>query len=313
MYSDSHQFRIPTEIPKIRIDKWLCVTLGDTSRTEIQQWIRSGNVTVNGKTTTPGTLLSPGMEIVVTPPHREEGKAPQPEDRPLDILFEDEHLVAINKPSGQVVHPAPGHPGNTLVNALLHRYPELSGVGPPERPGVVHRLDADTSGVILFARSSISLGQLQEQFRNRTTQKTYLCVCRGIPNPISQTVRTPIGRHPVHRQKRHVNGIGAREALTTFSMRRGYAHGEASELEVQIETGRTHQIRVHLSSLDHPILGDPVYGGRRTTLPTPWPAPPRLMLHAAAIRFTHPDTGTEIQVTAPPPPAYITYLELLSH
>jgi 23S rRNA pseudouridine1911/1915/1917 synthase len=195
---------------------------------------------------------------------------------------------------------------------MLHHYPDVAEAGPADRPGVVHRLDADTSGVLIFARTLQDLEHLQRQFRERTTGKTYRCVCRGIPNPVTQEVETPIGRHPVHRQKRAVNGSGAKEAFTAFRMLRGLAQGTAAELEVTIRTGRTHQIRVHLDSIGHPVLGDPMYGGRRTTLPPPWPVPPRLLLHAASLRFTHPRTGEAVQVDAPLPKDYLTYCEQLS-
>jgi 23S rRNA pseudouridine1911/1915/1917 synthase len=309
----SHTYPVPDPAPKMRIDQWLQRMLDGPSRTEIQKWIRSGIVTADGNRVTPGVRITPGMTISIAADRPEKPCGLQPADLPLDILLEDEACVVVNKPTGQVVHPAPGHPDNTVLNAMLHHFPDMIAAGPSDRPGVVHRLDAGTSGVLLFARTTQDLENLQQQFRERTTGKRYLTVCRGIPNPVRGEVHTPIGRHPVHRQKRAVNGTGAREARSLYRMIRGLAHGQAAELEVDIKTGRTHQIRVHLDSIQHPVLGDPIYGGRRTTLPPPCPAPPRLMLHAAQLTFMHPRTGRSISLEAPPPFDYLAYCEQLSN
>lgn len=305
-------FSVPADTPKVRLDLWLHRTMNGPSRTGIQKWIRSGRVTIDGNPATPGARVSPGLTISVLAEETPEETLPRPADLPLEILMEDPGFVVINKRAGQVVHPAPGHRGDTVLNAMLHHYPDMNEAGPADRPGVVHRLDADTSGVLIFARTPADLDHLQHQFRERTTGKTYRCICRGIPNPVTQEIKAPIGRHPVHRQKRAVNGSAAKDAFTSFRMLRGLARGTAAELDVRIKTGRTHQIRVHLDSIGHPVLGDPLYGGRRTTLPPPWPTAPRLLLHAASLRFTHPRTGESVQVDAPLPADYLIYCEQLS-
>jgi len=305
------ELQFPSHSPKIRLDRWVHHQLSGPSRTEIQQWIRSGKITVNGDVVSPGTVLTAGMVILISEIKRKQPSKPQPEDLPLEVMMEDPSVVVINKSAGHVVHPAPGHPGGTVLNAMLHHFPDIVSAGPADRPGLVHRLDADTSGLMIFARTEESLQHLQRQFQNRTTEKTYLCVCRGIPNPISQEIQTPIGRHPVHRQKRAIHGANAKQAFTRFRMLRGLAQGNAAELEVEIKTGRTHQIRVHLDSLQHPILGDPLYGGRRTRLQGSWPAPPRLLLHAARLQFTHPETDKRIDLQVSPPEDYLSYCETL--
>lgn len=312
MNSAPQHYQIPESAPRIRLDQWLQRQLEGISRTELQRWMKSGRVLVDGEEAVPGVRIQPGMTIQVDPPEARQTDTPTAENLPLELLYEDEEVLAVNKLPGQVVHPAPGHPGGTVLNAVLHAFPDVSGTGARERPGLVHRLDAETSGILLFARTPHALEHLQEQFKSRTTEKVYVCICRGIPHPIAQEVNRPIGRHPVHRQKRCVDGTGAKPALTSFRMLQGLAQGEASLLEVKIHTGRTHQIRVHLDSVQHPVLGDPVYGGRRTTLPAPWPKPPRLLLHARELAFTHPRTSERIRLSCPPPPDFEQILQALS-
>lgn len=305
-------FTIPPDIPRVRLDQWLARQLEGPSRSEIQTWIREGLVKVNGEQVAPGIRLSGGMQIHVTPPATEELSAPSAQDLPLEVVYEDPALVVINKPPAWVVHPAPGHPDGTVLNAMLHHFPDLADAGPAERPGLVHRLDADTSGLLLFARTSGDLEHLQNQFRNRETEKRYECVCRGIPHPVAQDIDLPIGRHPVHRKRRAVNGLGAKPAKTHLQMLRGLAEGQAAHLSISIETGRTHQIRVHLDEIGHPVLGDPIYGGRQTQLPGSWEAPPRLLLHARHLGITHPRSGQPIAFDAPLPDDFTSYLEHLS-
>ena len=284
---------------KQRLDKWLAEHIPGISRTRIQQWIHHGGVLMNDEAVMPGTLVEPGAKIAIHAPAPTESAPPQPEEGGVEVVYEDEALVAVNKPSGLVVHPAPGHLGGTLVNRLLARYPEMASVGDAFRPGVVHRLDADTSGILLFARTPEALIALQRQFRDRRTEKTYAALCHGIPSPISQEINLPIGRHPVHRQKRAVNGEGARDARTQFRVERGLYGGRAALLEVHIETGRTHQIRVHLAHVGHPVLGDKLYGGKRQQLAGGAPVASRQMLHAARIQILHPTRRTPMEVTAP--------------
>lgn len=295
-----------------RLDKWLAEQMPDVSRTRIQEWIRRERVRVNGKPASPGASLPPDavVEVDPTPLPKQAPAAPGP--GPLDILHEDDHLIVVNKPPALVVHPAPGHPAETLVNRILTRCPDLADVGDPLRPGVVHRLDADTSGVIVFARTGTALRNLQGQFRSRETRKEYLALCHGVPHPVNQTLDAPIGRHPVHRKKRAVHGEGARDALTFLRVEKGVANGGGALLRLRIETGRTHQIRVHLAHAGHPVLGDRVYGGKRAQLPSPAPRAPRQMLHAASLELRHPSTGAAIRFEAPLATDMKTYMDALS-
>lgn len=289
---------VPPSILQIRLDRWLHQQFPDHSRSEIQQWIREGYVTSPAGKLRPGSLATPGMRLNIEIPPATAAETPQPENLPLDLLYEDAHLIAVNKQPGQVVHPAPGHPNGTVINAVLARFPEIQAVGDPRRPGLVHRLDSGTSGVLLFARTAESLAALQAAFKSREISKIYHAVCHGIPEPYAQTCNQPIGRHPVHRQKRAVNGLAARQALSHFTLIRGLAGGTGGLLEVKIETGRTHQIRVHLAHAGHPVIGDTVYGGKKAQLPSPWPKALRVMLHARQLVFRHPVSGIPIEINA---------------
>jgi len=305
---------IPESAAGGRLDKWLRLEFPEQSRTELQQWIRNNRVTLDGQpVVTPGFRVQAGMTFTVTPPppSSPDETLPAAEDLPLGILFEDDYLVAVNKAPGQITHPAPGHSGGTLLNAMLHHYPDLRGAGPEDRPGLVHRLDSGTSGVLVFGRTPQALEHLQTQFKSRTVSKTYIALCRGIPSPLRQTVNLPIGRHPVHRQKRAVEGEGARSAVTHFELMRGLAGGTAGEVKVKIETGRTHQIRVHLAHAGHPVLGDDLYGGKRAQPGRPWPPAPRTMLHAARLELSHPHSGQRLVLEAPLPPDMTGYIEQL--
>ncbi|MCC5849655.1 MAG: RluA family pseudouridine synthase [Verrucomicrobia bacterium] len=306
------QFQTGEPPPRERADKWLSAHFPDFSRSQIQTWFREGRVTrEDGSPVKPGEILPPGCVVRVQVPEPVEKSLPAGAPMDLEILHEDESLIVVNKPHDLVVHPAPGHPDGTLTNALLHLYPDLAGVGDPMRPGLVHRLDADTSGVIVFARTPEALEDLQRQFHDRETQKTYQCLVRGIPSSAEGEIDLPLGRHPVDRKRRAVNGVGARPALTRFRMLEGLAAGSAAHFEVEIHTGRTHQIRVHLAHIHHPVLGDTVYGGRRPQLAGGWPQATRQMLHAFRLRFSHPRHKVPLEITAPLPEDMKTYLEAL--
>ncbi len=300
--------RTPSEIRPERLDKWLARQLPDHSRTRIQQWMREGRILDNGEAVTPNHPLVPDHDIQVHPHSAPLPGPPQAEDIPLNIVFSDEALVVVNKPPGLVVHPAPGHDGGTLVNALLHLYPDLAGVGDPERPGLVHRLDADTSGLLVFARGEAAYSELQRQFRERETRKEYQCLVWGIPSTNEGRIDLPIGRHPVDRKRRAVNGEGARDALSHFRIEEGLARGQAARLTVRIETGRTHQIRVHLAHIGHPILGDHLYANRRQQLSGGWPLAGRQMLHAFRLHLTHPLGKMPLAFEAAPPADFNDYL-----
>ncbi len=303
--------RTPDEIRPERLDKWLARQLPNLSRSRLQQWMREGRVLDNGQPTPPNHPLHAGHDIQVSPVADTPHAPPPPGAIPRGVQAAAGDRPVVNKPAGLGVQTPPGHPGGTLVNALLHRFPDLAGVGDPDRPGLVHRLDADTSGLVAFARTPAALAELQRQFRERETDKTYECLVWGIPLSAEGVLDLPIGRHPADRQRRAVNGEAARDARTHWAVEEGLARGLAARLTVRIETGRTHQIRVHLAHLGHPILGDRSYGNRRDQLPSPWPRAPRHMLHATRLRLLHPRDGHPCVFEAPPPSDYQEYLQRL--
>lgn len=295
-----------------RADKWLSDQVHDFSRSQIQGWFQDQRVRLQGNPLRSSERLNPGQTLEVDMPPPVEPAVLEGEDMPLDLLFVDEEILVVNKPAGLVVHPAPGHNTGTLLHALLHRFPDIEGVGDdPMRPGLVHRLDADTSGVILFARTTDALLDLQRQFKLRETQKDYQCVTKGIPQHAHGTIDLPIGRHPKDRKRQMVNGEAARNALTHYTLEEGLATGKASRFTIRIETGRTHQIRVHMAHIGHPVLGDTIYGGRFAQLGGKWPHAPRQMLHAFRLRFTHPKSKEVLTLEAPWPNDMREYIEHL--
>lgn len=285
-----------------RLDRALAALLPGLSRTRAQAAIEAGRVTVDGRPAKASLPLEAGMRVVVAPeaaPARETanqtaGIAQAPE---LDIVHEDAHILVINKAAGVVVHPAPGHAGGTLVDALRAHVPGLDAAGEDTtRPGIVHRLDKDTSGLLVVAKDAASHAGLARQMKEHTTVKRYLALVEGqMPVP-EGVIEAPIGRDPRYRQRMAIvrAGAGGREARTRFRVLR-YAKGR-SLLEIQLETGRTHQIRVHLAAVQHPVVGDAVYGR-----PQP-PQPPRHFLHAAHLELAHPVTGEWLVFDAPLPP-----------
>jgi 23S rRNA pseudouridine1911/1915/1917 synthase len=218
-----------------------------------------------------------------------------PEDIALEILFEDDDLIVINKPAGLVVHPAPGHAGGTLVNALLHHCTSLSGIGGVERPGIVHRLDKETSGCLVAAKNDAAHQSLTEQFAGREVRKIYLAICAGILKKKKGTINVPLGRHPVHRQKMGIRVRDGREAVTDWLVLAALPCGTL--VRCTLHTGRTHQIRVHMKHLGHPVVGDEVYGKRAGFA--------RQLLHAWKLGFSHPGTGIPLDFTAPIPPDFL--------
>lgn len=275
-----------------RLDKVIAEQVDDLSRTRIQALIKAGQITVNGASSKASYKLEAGDNIAVHLPEPETSEV-VPEDIPLDVLYEDDDLIAINKPAGMVVHPSYGHSSGTLVNGVLYRWPELREVGDQHRAGIVHRLDKDTSGVIVVARTPKAHRSLAEQFEQRRTKKKYLALVEG--NPVNSTgrIEAPIGRD--HRQRKRMAVVReGREATSEYKVLELYAHHAL--LEVRIFTGRTHQIRVHLAFIGHPIVGDDVYGYRKQRIKMK-----RNFLHAAELTVYSPTTGEPLTFTAPLP------------
>jgi len=275
------------------LDKVIRDRVPDLSRTQGQRLIDDGRVTVNGQVRKPAYRVEPGERVTITLPPEEPGFILRPQPIPLDIIFEDPHLLVVNKPASMVVHPAPGHPDGTLVNALLAHYPPIADVGPQDRAGIVHRLDKETSGALVVAKSELILEALQHQFRNREVEKTYLALVNGQVQPPRGIIEVPIGRDPTDRQRMAPVPEG-KYARTRYQVVRRFR--KHTLLEAHPYTGRTHQIRVHLSWLGHPVVGDADYGSRRQRLLTD-----RHFLHASRLRFTHPVTGEEMTFRAPLP------------
>lgn len=282
-----------------RLDAYLAARLTDLSRSRIQTLIREQYILVNGGKAKPRDAVKQGDLIEVTVPEAVPlDNAPQ--DLPLEILFEDDDLVVLNKAHGMVVHPGPGNPDGTLVNALLHHCKgKLSGIGGVERPGIVHRLDKDTSGCLVVAKSDLAHQSLVEQFSERTRmEKLYLTVTQGVPKPDKDTVFTHIGRHPVNRQKMAVvNPPGGKTAITDYEVLYKDPATVTALVLCHLHTGRTHQIRVHMHHKGAPIVADPIYGksAKKVGLPD------RLMLHAWKLSFEHPITGKTVKFEAPIP------------
>lgn len=285
-----------------RLDAYLAEQMEDLSRSRIQDLIREQHITLNCKPAKPRDGVKEGdlIQVVIPEAVPLEHVA---QEIPLEVLYEDDDLIVINKPHGMVVHPAAGNPDGTVVNALLHHCQgKLSGIGGMERPGIVHRLDKDTSGCLVVAKSDPAHRGLVEQFSERKTmEKRYLAVTRGEPKPEKDTVFTHIGRHPVNRQKMAViNPPGGKAAITDYEVKgRDPSTGSALVL-CDLHTGRTHQIRVHLHHKGAPIVGDPIYGkpSKESGLPD------RLMLHAWKLSFVHPVSGERVAFEAPIPPEF---------
>lgn len=280
-----------------RLDRFLAPLLSTLSRTNIQQLIAEEAVLVKGKASKPGYALRRGDTItivrstLVLPPTNATAH-----ELPLDILYEDQDLLVLNKAPGMVVHPGPGHSDDTLVNALLARYPELQGVGEDGRPGIVHRLDKDTSGLIIIARNSRTLTALMEQMQGHTIIKRYLALVEGDVAHDQGSIDAPIGRDTRNRQQMTVTTRDSREARTHFRVLQRFTRHTL--LLLQLETGRTHQIRVHLKAIGHPVVGDPVYGSGN--VPKGFTLN-RQFLHAYQLQFDHPITGKLVEIEAPLP------------
>lgn len=308
-----HRFLVVApEQEGLRLDRFLAQVDATWSRSQVARWIRDGHVTRNGYPGKPGAVLKAGDVVAVSPPPLLPTTL-QPQSLPLDILHEDEHLIAINKPPGMVIHPAAGNPDGTLVNALLAHCRDLSGVGGVERPGIVHRLDKDTSGVLVAAKSDTAHRALSLAFRWRTTDKRYLAVVYGMMPAPEGVVDRPIARHPSERKRMAVVATG-RPARTLWTLREAFPG--TSLVECRPITGRTHQIRVHLADVGHAVVGDPLYAGRQWRNLDPSRAAacrafPRQALHAWRLTIAHPATGKPITFEAPLPEDMAALLETL--
>lgn len=298
-----------------RLDVWLGSRRPELSRARWQELIKTSHVRVNGQVRKPHYELreSDIVDYEIPPPEPTELVA---QEIPLSILFEDADILVLNKPAGLVVHPAPGHSSGTLVNALLHHCKDpatggtsLKGIGGELRPGIVHRLDRDTSGVLVIAKNELAMTGLAAQFKSREVRKQYAALVWGQPVPKSGTIKTLVGRNPHDRKKMSAKPASGRPAVTHYETVRKFP--EASLLRVRIETGRTHQIRVHLAHIGHPVVGDTQYGrARKTNRPVP---AARQMLHAEQLAFTHPRTGRPLEFKAPIPEDMRDLLEALSN
>jgi 23S rRNA pseudouridine1911/1915/1917 synthase len=293
---------VPENEAKIRLDRFLANKLPEYSRSRLQQLVRSGFVRLNGATTRPRHLVRSGDKIEVTEAPLEKIDN-QPEPIPLEVLFEDKDIIVINKPPGLVVHPGAGHRQHTLVNALLSHCPTLSGIGGKERPGIVHRLDKETSGCLVVAKNDWAHRELSRQFAERWVEKIYLALVAGKLRKEAGVIEEKIGRHPVHRQRMSVASARGRPAKTDYRV--VCSGDQASLVECRLYSGRTHQIRVHLHHLGHPVLGDKVYAAHLAK------NFPRHMLHAWKLGFRHPCSGESKSFEAPLPDDFTTAMTIL--
>jgi 23S rRNA pseudouridine1911/1915/1917 synthase len=279
-----------------RVDRFITSVLDNISRNVVQQLIANGEILVNERVSKPGYILRIGDKVqLLHDLAKSHTYSAKPRYMPLEVVHEDEDLLVINKASGMVVHPAPGHADDTLVNALLARYPGLHGVE-GLRPGIVHRLDKDTSGLIIVAKNAPTQAALIEQFKQHQVVKRYLALVEGNVSLEQGSIDAPIGRDPRHRQQMAITAKGSREARTHFRVLERFSRH--SLLLLELETGRTHQIRVHLKAIGHPIVGDPVYGSGNTRGNL---SLRRQFLHAYQLKFTHPTSGKVLELEAPLP------------
>jgi 23S rRNA pseudouridine1911/1915/1917 synthase len=315
---DRREILIPPKKEKERLDVFLTREIGHFSRAFFQRLIEEDKVLVNERPQKASYLVAPGdrIEVLIPPPKKYDVL---PEDIPLDIVYEDAHLIVINKPPGLVVHPAVGHFTGTLVNALLFHCRDLSGIGGELRPGIVHRLDKDTSGLLVAAKDDFTHRKLSEQFSNRTIEREYWALVWGVPSPRSGRIETQIGRSPTNRKKMAVVEEGGKLAVTTYETQERLFL--LSLVKLKLGTGRTHQIRVHMAHIGHPVFGDSPYGGRNRRLGALTAAErkiaarylemlPRQALHARTLGFEHPHTHKHLRFESDLPEDMTALLEL---
>ena len=288
-----------------RIDRYLSEEMEDRSRSYIQKLIKDQYVIVNQKPVKANYRLSLGDMVEITLP---EAKEPDiiPENIPLDILYEDQDIIIVNKPKQMVVHPAPGHYSGTLVNALMyHCGQELSGINGTMRPGIVHRIDMDTTGSLIVCKNDMAHQILSEQLKVHSIKRVYVAIVHGNIKEDNGTVNAPIGRHPTERKKMSIHTKNGRNAITHYKVLERF--GEYTYIQCELETGRTHQIRVHMASIGHPLVGDQVYGPRKC----PFPKLQGQTLHAKTLGIIHPRTGEYLEINAPLPDYFIELLDRL--
>lgn len=297
-------FTVASDTVSVRIDRYLTEQCPELSRSYIQKLLKDQKVKADHKTVKANYKVQPGQEIVVEIPDAEPLDI-QPEDIPLDILYEDPYLLVVNKPKGMVVHPAAGHTGGTLVNAVMaHCGENLSGINGILRPGIVHRIDKDTTGALLVCKTDEVHRSLAEQLKEHSIKRRYRAIVRGNLKEDTGTIEGPIGRHPTDRKKMAINYKNGKDAVTHYKVLERF--GQYTYVECRLETGRTHQIRVHMSSIGHPLLGDTVYGSGKDPFHLEGQT-----LHAMILGFIHPITGEYMEFSAPLPEYFLKLLEKL--
>lgn len=302
---NKEHFTIEEDNVGLRLDKFLADQLEDITRSHVQKWIVDGLVQVNGKVRKANYKLSNNDQVIVDVPEVKEVEiVPTPMD--LDIVYEDDDLLVVNKPIGMVVHPAPGHYDDTLVNGIMHHCKDqLSGINGELRPGIVHRIDKDTTGLLIICKNDFAHVHIAAQLKEHTIDRVYEAIVYNNVGDDEGTVEGPIGRHPIRRKEMAVNYKNGRDAITHYKvierLKNGFTH-----VELRLETGRTHQIRVHMTKIGHPLLGDPLYGPRNGPFNTPGQ-----MLHARTLGFIHPRTETYMTFSVEPPESFKKSLRLL--
>lgn len=304
------EWTVAEEQADMRLDKHVTEALAEAmadeavSRSQVQEWIRSGLVTLNGKSAKPNVIVAAGDQVTVVVPEPEAAEI-VPENIPLDIVYEDSDVIVINKPRGMVVHPAAGHHSGTVVNALMHHCKDLSGINGVMRPGIVHRIDKDTSGLLMAAKNDHAHLSLAAQLKEHSVNRRYWAIVHGVIPHDKGIIDAPLGRDPHDRKLFTVTDKGGKRAVTHFFVAERFP--DHTFVELKLETGRTHQIRVHMKYIGHPLVGDPVYGGKAgKSLGMSGQA-----LHAGILGFRHPRTGQQLEFTAPLPEDMQEVLALL--
>ncbi len=305
--SDQLQLLFPDDRSAMRLDAFIAESLPDVSRSQLKKLIDKGAITLDGATTKASTKLRGGETVQIILPEPEPLET-LPEDIPLQILYEDQDLIVIDKPAGMVVHPAVGHQSGTLVNALLHHCTDLAGIGGELRPGIVHRIDKDTSGVLVVTKNDQSHQHLAAQFKDHSVNRRYIALVYGNPGSSHGVIDQPIGRHPTQRKKMSGKATKSKRAVTHWKTLKQYNSSRISLIELQLETGRTHQIRVHFAEANCPLIGDPLYGNRSRTIALKDMALRNLIdqllgqaLHAKLLGFIHPTTKKYMEFSSPTP------------